>query len=166
MTTPLEGVVRVVEPAGFTKVSALGVEEQRVLVISEITSPPMQWEELGDGYRVEALFVLWEGDNVLQVPASALFRYGDGWAVFTVEGKRARRKIVTLGHRSGLTAEIVSGLTEGESIVITHPDEAIEDGSRVRFEAISLRDEDAPPSHAPFHFKGHSILSKIMDIIT
>jgi len=91
----------------------------------------MQWEELGDGYRVEALFVLWEGDNVLQVPASALFRYGDGWAVFTVEGKRARRKIVTLGHRSGLTAEITSGLTEGES-VITHPDEAIEDGSRVR----------------------------------
>ncbi len=129
--TPLEGVVRVVEPAGFTKVSALGVEEQRVLVISDITSPPEQWEELGDGYRVEALFVLWEGDNVLQVPASSLFRYGDGWAVFVVEGKRARLKIVTLGHRSGLTAEIVSGLTEGEA-VITHPDEAIEDGSRVR----------------------------------
>ena len=131
MTTPLEGVVRVVEPAGFTKVSALGVEEQRVLVISDITSPPEQWEGLGDGYRIEALFILWEGDKVLQVPASALFRYGDGWAVFVVEGKRAWRKTVGIGHRSGLTAEIVSGLTEGES-VITHPDEAIEDGSRVR----------------------------------
>ncbi|MFQ5328566.1 MAG: efflux RND transporter periplasmic adaptor subunit [Thermodesulfobacteriota bacterium] len=128
---PLDGVVRVVEPVGFTKVSALGVEEQRVLVITDITSPPEQWAGLGDGYRVEALFTLWEGDNILQVPASALFRYGDGWALFVVDGKRARRKVVEIGHRNGLTAEIVSGLTEGES-VITHPDEAMEDGSRVR----------------------------------
>ncbi|MFQ5586557.1 MAG: efflux RND transporter periplasmic adaptor subunit, partial [Thermodesulfobacteriota bacterium] len=128
---PLDGVVRVVEPAGFTKVSALGVEEQRVFVISDITSPPEQWEGLGDGYRVEATFILWEGDNVLQVPASVLFRYGDGWAVFVVEGKRARRKVIEIGHRSGLFAEITSGLTEGE-LVITHPDEAIEDGTRVR----------------------------------
>ena len=113
---PLEGLVRTVEPFGFTKVSALGVEEQRVLVIADFTSPHEQWERLGDGYRVEAVFILWEGENVLQVPASALFRQGDGWAVFVIEeGKAARRK-VEVGHRSGLTAEVVSGLNEGDRV--------------------------------------------------
>lgn len=127
----LEGVVRVVEPVGFTKVSALGVEEQRVWVIVDFTSPLEQWERLGDGYRVEASFVLWEGDSVLQVPASALFRYGDGWAVFVLDGNRARRREVHLGRRSDLSAEITAGLQEGEP-VITHPDDSIADGSSVR----------------------------------
>jgi HlyD family secretion protein len=90
----LEGKVRTVEPAGFTKVSALGVEEQRVLVIADITSPPALWEQLGDGYRLEASFLLWEGDDILQVPASALFRYEGDWAAFTVEGGRAKRRTV------------------------------------------------------------------------
>jgi len=127
----LEGKVRTVEPAGFTKVSALGVEEQRVLVIADITSPPALWEQLGDGYRLEASFLLWEGNDVLQIPASALFRYEDGWAVFAAEGSRAKRRIITVGRRNGLVAQITSGLEEGE-MVIPHPSDQIEDGTRVR----------------------------------
>lgn len=127
----LEGRVRIVEPAGFTKVSALGVEEQRVHVISEIVSPRRTWERLGDGYRVEASFIVWEGTGVLQVPSSALFRHGEGWAVFVVKDGKARRRAVETGHRSGLSTEITSGLEEGET-VITHPDRSIEDGTRVR----------------------------------
>jgi HlyD family secretion protein len=127
---PLEGIVRTVEPFGFTKISALGVEEQRVLIISDFTSPNEQWQRLGDGYRVEAVFILWEGENVLQIPSSALFRYGDGWAVFVIEEGKAVRRVVEVGHRSGLTAEMVSGLTEGERI-INHPSNDIEDGKEV-----------------------------------
>ena len=123
--------VRVVEPAGFTKVSALGVEEQRVWVIADITSPPEQWQRLGDGYRVEASFVLWQGDDVLQVPAGALFRHGDGWAVFVVAGERAVRRSIVLGHRSAEAAEVINGLTSGERVVL-HPSNRVEDGSRVR----------------------------------
>jgi len=129
--TPLEGKVRVVEPVGFTKVSALGVEEQRVLVIADITSPPEEWSRLGDGYRVEASFILWEGSDVLRVPSSALFRYKGGWAVFVMENSRAQLRQVALGHRSGLTAEVLKGLKAGE-MAITHPDEAIEDGTPLR----------------------------------
>jgi HlyD family secretion protein len=129
--TTLEGRVRVVEPAGFTKVSSLGVEEQRVNVIVDFTSPADIWQGLGDGYRLDASFIIWEGKDVLQVPASALFRAGDGWAVFTVVNRRARLRAIEVGHRNGLTAEILSGLTEGE-MVITHPDDSIRDGTRVR----------------------------------
>jgi len=128
---PLSGAVRIVEPAAFTKVSSLGVEEQRVLVIADITSLPETWKRLGDAYRVEASFIIWEGRDVLQVPASALFRKGEGWAVFIYENRRARLKEVIVGHRNGLVAEIVSGIAEKE-MVITHPDELIKDGSRVR----------------------------------
>jgi HlyD family secretion protein len=127
---PLEGIVRTVEPFGFTKISALGVEEQRVLVIVDFTSPREQWERLGDGYRVEAVFILWEGEQVLQVPSSALFRFGDGWAVFAIAEGKAARRVVEVGHRSGLTAEIVSGLDEGQR-VITHPSNDIDDGTEV-----------------------------------
>ncbi|GBD97605.1 MAG TPA: efflux RND transporter periplasmic adaptor subunit [Nitrospirae bacterium] len=127
----LKGRVRVVEPAGFTKISALGVEEQRVLVISDIVSPPGMWAELGDGYRVEASFILWENDNVLQIPASALFRYGDGWAVFVFSNERARMRKVQIGYRNGLSAQILSGLAAGDK-VITHPDSSIKEGARVR----------------------------------
>jgi HlyD family secretion protein len=127
---PLEGIVRTVEPFGFTKISALGVEEQRVLVIADFTSPREQWERLGDGYRVEAVFILWEGENVLQIPASALFRYGDGWAVFVIDQGKASRRVVEVGHRSGLTAEVVSGLNAGEPL-ITHPSNDIDDGTEV-----------------------------------
>ena len=127
---PLEGIVRTVEPFGFTKISALGVEEQRVLVIADFTSPHEQWERLGDGYRVEAVFILWEGEDVLQIPSSALFRHEDGWAVFTVKEGKAFRQVVEVGHRSGLTAEITSGLGEGER-VITHPGNEIKEGTQL-----------------------------------
>ncbi|BAL23986.1 efflux RND transporter periplasmic adaptor subunit [Azoarcus sp. KH32C] len=126
----LEGVVRVVEPAGFTKVSALGVEEQRVWVIANFTSPPAQWQRLGDGYRVEASFIVWEDKDVLQIPASALFRDGDGWAAFVIEGGRAVKRRVEPGQRNGLSAQVLSGVKEGEQVVV-HPDDRLRDGARV-----------------------------------
>jgi HlyD family secretion protein len=128
---PLESVVRTVEPTGFTKVSALGVEEQRVRVIADLASPPEAWQRLGDGYRVEASFIVWESADALTVPASALFRRDDGWAVFVVDGGRARERAVTPGHGSGLLTEVVAGLEEGTTVVV-HPGDAIADGVRVR----------------------------------
>lgn len=126
----LEGVVLTVEPTGFTKISALGVEEQRVLVIADISSPPATWQRLGDGYRVEAKFIVWEREDALTVPASALFRRDDGWAVFVVEGDRAKLRPVRLGPGSGLLTEVLAGLSAGD-VVIVHPDDAVEDGVRV-----------------------------------
>ena len=127
---PLDGVVRVVEPTGFTKISALGVEEQRVLVISDITSPAEAWERLGDGYRVEASFQLWQSDDVLQAPASALFRDGGEWSVFTVEDGRAVLTRVAVGARTGLRIEILDGLDEGAEVVI-HPGDDVVAGVRI-----------------------------------
>ena len=126
----LEGVVRVVEPSGFTKVSALGVEEQRVWVIVAFTSPPARWQRLGDGYRVEARFVLWEAPDVLQVPAGSLFRDGGEWAVFVVEDGRAVKRRVKVGQQSGVAAELREGAREGER-VIAHPDDRLREGVRV-----------------------------------
>jgi HlyD family secretion protein len=128
---PLQGLVRNVEPIGFTKISALGVEEQRVLVISDFTSPPEQWQSLGDGYRVEAQFVLWQQDDVLQVPSSSLFRYQQGWAVFVIEADRAVRRVVEVGQRNGLSAQVLNGLKQGEQVV-NHPSDAVEDGVSVK----------------------------------
>jgi len=125
--TPLTGRVRVVEPSGFTKISALGVEEQRVFVISDITSPPKEHEGLGDGYRVDASFIVWESADVLRVPESALFRKEDGWAVFTVEEDRAALRSIKLGHRNGIHAEVLSGLSVGEEVIV-HPGRDVEDG--------------------------------------
>lgn len=127
---PLEGIVRRIEPVGFTKISALGVEEQRVLVISDFTSPADLWRRLGDGYRVEARFILWQEDNVLQVPSSSLFHYKNGWALFAMEKGRANRREVKVGQRNGLVAQILDGIKEGES-VINHPGDDVEDGRRV-----------------------------------
>ena len=126
----LEGVVRVIEPAGFTKVSALGVEEQRVWVIVSFTSPATQWQGLGDGYRVEASFILWEGQDVLQIPASALFRDGEGWAVYAVEQGQAVKRRVQVGQRNGLSAQVLAGIQAGDKVV-NHPDDRVRDGVRV-----------------------------------
>lgn len=127
----LEGRVRVVEPSGFTKISALGVEEQRVRVIVDFAAPREAWQALGDGYRVEARFVLWQADNVLQLPTSALFRHGEGWAAFTVDGGRARLTPVEAGQRAGLATQVLSGLAPGTR-VISHPDDKIGEGTRVK----------------------------------
>jgi len=126
----LEGKVRMVEPVGFTKVSALGVEEQRVWVIVDFTSPAEQWQSLGDGYRVEASFILWQGKDVLQVPASALFREGEGWALFVVQGDKAIKRTVKVGQRNGLRAQILSGINAGDKVIV-HPDDQVHDGVRV-----------------------------------
>ena len=128
---PLQGVVRVVEPFGFTKISALGVEEQRVNVIADFASPRQDWERLGDGYRVEARFVIWQDHDVMQVPAGSLFRRNEGWAVFGVENRQARLRAVQVGQRNGLVAQILGGLNEGDQ-VINHPSDEVEDGVRIR----------------------------------
>lgn len=127
---PLQGRVRRVEPFGFTKVSALGIEEQRVNVIIDLSDPPDKWQRLGHGFRVEVRVVLWEGSEVLSLPLTALFRNGEAWHVFTVEEGRARRREVEVGQRTGLTAEIRGGLAEG-AVVVLHPSEQIADGVRL-----------------------------------
>lgn len=124
----LEGRVRRIEPSGFTRVSALGVEEQRVNVIGEFCDTTGR---LGDRYRIEARVVLWESERVLGVPPSALFRDGDAWSVFVVEDGRARRRQVTVGHESATVSEILAGLKEGD-LVIRHPTDRVADGVRVR----------------------------------
>ena len=123
---PLEGRVRLVEPAGFLKISALGVEEQRVNVIIDLEDR-QQARQLGDGYRVEIGVVIWEKDNVVMAPTSALFRHGEGWAMFRVEDGRARRTPVTVGERSDIAAEIKSGLSPGDRVVV-FPSGDVEDG--------------------------------------
>lgn len=126
----LNGRVRVVPPHGRTEVSALGVEEQRVDVLVDLTDPAPQRHALGSGYRVVARFVIWAEDDVLQVPQSALFRHDGGWGVFAVRDGRARLRSVDVGQRSGLRAQITNGLRE-DARVITHPGGDLSDGTRV-----------------------------------
>ena len=123
----LEARVRLIEPSAFTKVSALGIEEQRVNVIADLTEPS---SVLGDGYRVEGRIVVWHSDSVLQVPVSALFRSGDVWSVFVVEEERARLRTVEVGERTSSTAQINGGVG-ADAIVIVHPANEITDGTRV-----------------------------------
>jgi len=115
---PLNGSVRRVEPFGFTKVSALGIEEQRVNVIIDFTDAPDRWARLGHGYRVEPRIVLAEAASVLKVPQAALFREEGKWAVFVAEGGRAALRNVELGLENGLEAQVVSGLGAGEQVVL------------------------------------------------
>jgi HlyD family secretion protein len=126
----LEAVVRTIEPTGFTHISALGVEEQRVWVIADLVSPRSEWEQLGDGYRVEADFVLWHEDDVLQVPTSALFRREGNWTVFTIDAGKARLVTVNAGRSNGLATQILDGIGVGEQVIL-HPDDRIADGVRV-----------------------------------
>jgi HlyD family secretion protein len=127
---PLAGKVRRIEPSAFTRPSALGVDEQRVNVVVALTEPPERWAALGDGYRVEARLVLWQAKGVLQVPQGALFRHGDGWAVFRVQASTARLVPVEIGHRGEARVEIVSGLSSGD-VVAVHPGDRVKDGARV-----------------------------------
>ncbi|HXF48387.1 MAG TPA: efflux RND transporter periplasmic adaptor subunit [Verrucomicrobiae bacterium] len=125
---PLRARVRTVEPAAFTKVSALGIEEKRVNVVADFVDSA---SPLGDGFRVVARIVIWEADSVLKVPTSALFRSGKGWSVFTVEGSRARLRPVEPGRRGCFETEILKGLEAGERIV-AHPTNELTDGARVK----------------------------------
>lgn len=127
----LQGRVRLVEPSAFTKVSALGVEEQRVWVVIDITSPREEWATLGDGYRVDARITVDEIPKATLVPASALFRRGDGWAAFVVDNGVAQARTVTVAHRSGQVAAISDGLRQGERVVL-YPPTALSDRASVR----------------------------------
>lgn len=127
----LAGRVRRVEPSGFTEISALGVEEQRVRVIADITAPHSRWRGLGDAYRVEAEFILWSDEDVLQIPSNALFETDDGYAVYVIADGVARKRAVRIGHEGGLNVEIREGLSRGESVVL-QPSKAITEGTRVR----------------------------------
>jgi len=127
---PLTGRVRLVEPSAFTKVSSLGVEEQRVNVIVDFEDPPEKRRTLGDAFRVEAKIIIWENPEVLCVPIGALFRRDDDWAVFCLRNGRARLQIVKIGHRNGLNAEILDGLN-AEDQVVMHPSDQVVDGVRI-----------------------------------
>ena len=130
-TQPLQGRVRRVEPGGFTQVSALGVEEQRVWVIVDITSPHTQWQRLGEAYRVNARFILHESRDTLRIPASAVFFHDAAAAVFRVEQGKARRTPVVTGLQGEGWAEVRRGLKSGD-VVVLHPDRALADGDRVK----------------------------------
>jgi HlyD family secretion protein len=127
----LDARVRRVEPSGFTKISALGVEEQRVNVVLDFADPAQAWSALGDAYRVEVRIVIWEKPDVLKVPTSALFREGDRWAVYTIAGGRAHRTYVELGERTGQEAQVKAGLAAGTPIVL-HPGDTLTDDARVQ----------------------------------
>lgn len=126
---PLEGRVRLVEPFGFLKVSALGIEEQRVNVIIDFVNDE-GWQKLGHGYQVESKVVLWDVDDVLTVPLTALFRVGEDWALFIEEDGRAKLRQVETGRRDGVIAEIRDGVEAGDRVV-AHPSDRVSDGVRI-----------------------------------
>lgn len=127
----LSGRVRVVEPSGFLKVSALGVEEQRVNVIASFEQPFEERRALGDAYRVEARIVVWEGKSVLKVPAGALFRRRNNWGVFVLANGRAEERAVRIGHHNGVEAEVLEGPRMGDQVVL-HPSDRVVAGGRLR----------------------------------
>jgi HlyD family secretion protein len=128
---PIKGRVRLVEPAGFLKISALGVEEQRVNVVIDFENPAVAAAKLGDGYRVEARIDVWHADDVVKVPVGSLFRVDKGWAVFVDDGGRARLRVVDIGERNNEFAELKGGVASGDQVVL-HPPDTLEDGARIR----------------------------------
>jgi HlyD family secretion protein len=128
---PLEGRVRLIEPAAFTKVSALGVEEQRVNVIADLVTPPERRRNLGDNFRVEARIEVWQADDVVKVPAGALFRQEEQWGAFVVSNGRVEFRRVKAGRSSGAETQILEGLKAGEQVVL-YPGSRVKDGQRVR----------------------------------
>ena len=127
----LSGQVRRVEPAAFTKISTLGVEEQRVNVLIDIVSPAIQWARLGDAYQVDAQIVVFAQDDATIVPAGALFRRGDEWNVYVVKDGRAELREIAMLRRSGRFAAVASGLSPGEMVVV-YPSDRVASGARVR----------------------------------
>lgn len=127
---PLKAHVRLVEPSAFTRISALGVEEQRVNVVVDLDDPHTMWSALGDGYHVEAQIVTWEGDAVITVPASATFRREQDWAVFQVKDGVAKLTPITLGHVNSESVEALRGVGPGDQVIV-HPSDRVTDGTRV-----------------------------------
>jgi len=126
----VRGKVRRIDPAGFVKISALGIEEQRVRTWIDFTDPYEKWQQLGHDYRVIVHVTIWQDDGVLTAPAGAFFRKGNDWAVFAIRDGRARSVLVTLGQRNNQTAQILSGLSEGDKVVL-HPSDRISEGVAV-----------------------------------
>jgi HlyD family secretion protein len=127
---PLKGRVRRVEPAAFTKISALGVEEQRVYVLSDLIDPPAAARSLGDRFRVEVRVAVWHSDDVLVVPAGALFREGNAWKTYLYQNGRAALTTIEAGHSDGRLTEVLSGLETGDKVLL-HPPDVVTDGTRV-----------------------------------
>ncbi len=130
-TPPLAGRVRLVEPSAFTKVSALGVEEQRVNVVIDFVSPAAEWQDLGDAYRIDARIAIERRADAVVVPTGALFRHGSEWSVFVADGNRARLRVVEPGPRSGARTVVTAGLQPGEQVVV-YPADTVRDGARIR----------------------------------
>jgi HlyD family secretion protein len=128
---PIQGSVRLVEPAAFLKVSALGVEEQRVNVIIDLVTPPDQRRSLGDAFRVEGRIVVWEAEDVLKVPAGALFRRGQDWAAYVLANGRAELRRVRTGRTNGIETQILEGLNEGEEVIL-YPGDRVRRGGRAK----------------------------------
>jgi HlyD family secretion protein len=141
---PIRAEVERVNPIAFTKVSALGIEEQRTSVILRLLDPPRKWSRLGHGFHVAAQIVAWEGKNRVLVPVGALFRHESKWAVFAVENDKARLRAITLGQRNGAFAEVLAGLAPG-AVVIVHPGDTIADGVSVAAGNIA----ESPASNSP-----------------
>ena len=127
---PLVGRVRLVEPAAFTKVSALGVEEQRVNVVADLLTPPAQRTNVGDAFRVEARIIVWESPNTLKVPAGALFRQGQEWATFALKDGRARLRVVQVGQSNGTETQVLGGIEAGTGVIL-YPSSRVRDGEKV-----------------------------------
>lgn len=127
---PLAASVRRIEPSAFTKLSALGVEEQRVNVIAVFTDPHAAWSALGDAFRIEARLVLWQGEDVAKIPQGAVFRHGNEWAAFRIDSARAHLVPVRIGHRGESEVEVLDGLPPG-TVVAVHPGDRVKEGARV-----------------------------------
>lgn len=127
---PLTAEVRRIDPSARTRVSALGIDEQRVEVILHLTGDPQDWQSLGHGFRVVARITVWTGDDVLSIPVGALFRDGSDWATYVIRDGRARMQVITLGDRNEDFAELVSGLTGGDQVIL-HPSDRIAEGTAV-----------------------------------
>jgi HlyD family secretion protein len=132
--TPLKGRVRLVEPSGFTKISALGVEEQRVNVIADFDESPERLNSLGDAYRIEARIVVWEASDALQVPAGGLFRIGSEWAAFVVDKGRAELRSVNVGRSNGRMTQVLHGLAD-DDIVVAYPSDQVRNGIALTIKA-------------------------------
>ncbi|HET7362931.1 MAG TPA: efflux RND transporter periplasmic adaptor subunit [Burkholderiales bacterium] len=133
---PLAAQVRLVEPGAFTKVSALGVEEQRVNVVLDFAEPLDRIQTIGDGYRADAHIVIFRADAAVKAPVGALFREGDGWAVFVADGDRAVKRPVKAPRRNGFEAMVEEGLKPGERVVV-YPSDSLKDGSRLEVRSAS-----------------------------
>jgi HlyD family secretion protein len=144
----LNARVRKLEPAGFTKVSALGVEEQRVVVVLDFVDPFEMWSAMSHGYRVEAKILVWQGQDVLTVPVGSLFRERNQWTAYVVKDGSVSLRTVVIGHTNGVDAEVKDGLREGETVVL-HPSDQLRNGSfvmpRIPAKAISHSDAWRPP---------------------